>query len=147
MTYQVNGVQFTSVMVGWGGADALFNTPNRGKVKPGYGRILTFALNGNAALKVTPFGHTEPPTPAITLNASPQAIKEGEVLFNANCAACHGLNAVAGPLPDLRYASKSTHEDEKEPLGMPSFKEILKPDQVRSIEAYILRQASESSKR
>ena len=142
-------------MAGWGGADALFNTPNRGKVKPGYGRILTFALNGNAALKVTPFGHTEPPTPAITLNASPQAIKEGEVLFNANCAACHGLNAVAGPLPDLRYASKSTHENfenivlegEKEPLGMPSFKEILKPDQVRSIEAYILRRASESSKR
>jgi len=155
VTYQVNGVQYISVMAGWGGADALFNAPNRGKVKPGYGRILTFALNGNAALKVTPFGHTEPPTPAITRKASPQEIKEGGVLFNANCAPCHGLNAVAGPLPDLRYASKSTHENfenivlegEKEPLGMPSFKEILKPDQVRSIEAYILRRASESSKR
>src|SRR5262245_30215700 len=154
VTYQVDGVQYVSVMAGWGGAGALFNAPNQGKVKPGYGRILTFALNGTAALNVKPFGHTEPPTPAITVNASPQAIKEGGILFNANCGGCHGINAVAGPLPDLRYASKATHEGfmnivlegEKEPLGMPSFKGILKPEQVRSIQAYILRRAAESSK-
>src|SRR5262245_18393743 len=68
---------------------------------------------------------------------------------------CHGINVVAGPLPDLRYATKATHEGfenivlegEKEPLGMPSFKELLKPEQVRSIQAYILKRAAESSKR
>jgi quinohemoprotein ethanol dehydrogenase len=155
VTYQVDGVQYISVIAGWGGASALFNAPNQGKVKPGYGRILTFSLNGSTALKVTPFGHTEPPTPAITVNASAQTIKEGALLFNANCVQCHGINAVAGPLPDLRYATKATHDEfenivlegEKEPLGMPSFKEILKPDQVRAIQAFILARAKESSKR
>ena len=70
ITYEVDGTQYVSVMAGWGGAGALFNAPNRGKVKPGYGRILTFALNGTAVLNVAAFGHTEPPTPAITMNAS-----------------------------------------------------------------------------
>ena len=155
VTFQVDGTQYISIMAGWGGADALFNAPNRGKVKPGYGRILTFALNGTAALNVTPFGHTEPPTPALTINASPQMIKEGGLLYTSNCAQCHGLNVVAGPLPDLRYSTKATHEGfenivlegEKEPLGMPSFKEYLKPDQVRSIQAFILQRAAESAKK
>jgi quinohemoprotein ethanol dehydrogenase len=132
----------------------MFNAPNRGKVKPGYGRILTFALNGTAALNVPAFGHTEPPTPAITMNASAETIREGGTLFNSHCAGCHGITAVAGPLPDLRYATKAVHEafqnivleGEREPFGMPSFKDILKPDDVRAIQAYILSRARESSK-
>ena len=58
-----------------------------------------------------------------------------------NCAGCHGSNAVAGPLPDLRYASAATLkgiEDivlggQRAVLGMPSFKKILNPGQVRAI--------------
>src|SRR4029453_4639072 len=143
VTYQVDGVQYVSVMAGWGGPDALFNAPTHGKTKPGYGRILTFALKGTAPLNVPVFGHTGPPTPAIVMNASPQTIHEGSLLYGSACAGCHGLNAVAGPLPDLRYASKAVHEEfenivlegEKQELGMPSFKELLKPDQVRAIQA------------
>ena len=40
VTYLVNGMQFVSVMVGWGGPDGAYNAANRGKVKPGYRRRL-----------------------------------------------------------------------------------------------------------
>jgi quinohemoprotein ethanol dehydrogenase len=150
VTYLLNGVQQVSIMVGWGGPDGLGNDPFQGK--PGFGRILTFAVGGTAALNAPPFGHAEPPTPAITMNASPKVVHEGGLLFNAECAGCHGVNAVAGPMPDLRYASKAVHEQfeaivlggTRASLGMPSFKKILTADQVRSIEAYILSRARES---
>lgn len=154
VTYSVNGVQYVSVMAGWGGSDALFNAPNHGKVKPGYGRILTFALGGTAKLTVRPFGHTAPPSPMFTMNASPEMVRNGKSLYAANCAQCHGLNAVAGPLPDLRYASRTVHEQfesivlggARASLGMPSFKELLSADQVRSIQAYVLSRAGEGAK-
>jgi quinohemoprotein ethanol dehydrogenase len=55
------------------------------------------------------------------------------------------------PNPDLRYASKGVHEQfekivlggARASLGMPSFAKILKPDQVKAIEAYILSRAAE----
>ena len=153
VTYLADGVQYITVMAGWGGADAMFNAPNRGKVKPGHGRILTFTLGGTATFNVPAFGHAAPPTPAITVNASPTTIHEGSLLYAANCAGCHGLNAVAGPLPDLRYSTKAVHdafeaiviEGERQPLGMPSFEGILTPDQARAIQAYILSRARETA--
>ena len=42
---------------GWGGPDGLGNDPFQGK--PGFGRILTFAV-GPAAFNAPPFGHAEP---------------------------------------------------------------------------------------
>jgi glucose dehydrogenase len=154
ITYLVDGVQYVSILAGWGGGAGGFNAPDQGKVKPGYGRILTFTLGGTAKLDVRPFGHTEPPQPAITMNASAATIHEGGLLFNNQCAGCHGINAVAGIVPDLRYASKEVH-DEFEAIvidgvraasGMPSFKDVYTPEQVRSIEAYILSRARESSR-
>jgi quinohemoprotein ethanol dehydrogenase len=153
VTYSVDGTQYVSVMAGWGGADALFNAPDRGKVKPGYGRILTFALGGKAPLTPRAFARTGPPTPAITLNASAEAIHEGKILFGAYCAQCHGFDAVAGPLPDLRYASRQVHEQfdaivlggGRATLGMPSFKDLLKADQVKAIQAYVLSRAKEGA--
>jgi mono/diheme cytochrome c family protein len=67
---------------------------------------------------------------------------------------CHGFNVVAGPIPDLRYASKEVHDQfeqivlggQREMLGMPSFKKILNSEQVRAIQAYVLSRAAESAK-
>jgi mono/diheme cytochrome c family protein len=152
VTYLVNGIQYLSVMVGWGGGDGLINHPFRGR--SGFGRILTFTLGGTAALNAPAFGHTEPPVPAITLKASPKVIHEGGLLFNAKCGNCHGQNAVAGPLPDLRYASKAVHDQfeaivlggARASLGMPSFEKILTPVQVQAIQAYIVSRARDSAK-
>jgi quinohemoprotein ethanol dehydrogenase len=154
VTYQVGGVQYVSVLAGWGGPDGLGNDPNWGPVKPGYGRILTFTLGANTTFKAPAFGHKgPPPMPTITVDASPEVVHQGEILFDDNCAGCHGSKAVAGPLPDLRYASKQTLEGieaivlggTRAARGMPSFQKILNPGQVKAIQAYIVSRAREGA--
>lgn len=144
-----------SVLAGWGGSPGLFNAPGSGTVKPGYGRIVTFMLDGTATLKAPAFGHKDPPVaPAITTSTSPQIVKEGGLAYNSQCAPCHGVDAVAGSLPDLRYASKETLEGidsivlggSRAALGMPSFRKILNAGQVRAIQAYIVSRAREAAK-
>src|ERR1035437_2585138 len=54
-TYTVDGAQYVTVMAGWGGSAGLMNTPAVGAAKPGWGRILTFALDAKAALKAPPW--------------------------------------------------------------------------------------------
>jgi quinohemoprotein ethanol dehydrogenase len=81
-------------------------------------------------------------------------VREGGLIFNSQCAGCHGINAVAGPVPDLRYASKETLEGiedivlggSRASAGMPSFKKILTAPQVHAIQAYIVARARESAK-
>jgi quinohemoprotein ethanol dehydrogenase len=151
VTYNLDGVQYITVLAGWGGSSGLMNTPAIGAVKPGYGRILTFGLNGSATLKAPPYGHKSPPTPAITQKQPPKLVHEGSLLFTTHCFFCHGLNAVAGPLPDLRYTSKETLKPFESILlggarasyGMPSYKKILKPQEVRAIRAYIISRSQE----
>lgn len=154
VTYQVDGVQYVSVLAGWGGPDGLGNDPSWGPVKPGFGRILTFTLGGNTAFKPAVFGHKgPPPMPTITVDASPQLVHQGELLFADNCAGCHGGRAIAGPLPDLRYSRKETLEDiegivlggKRAALGMPSFQKILNAGQVKAIQAYIVARAREDA--
>lgn len=155
VTYLRDGVQYVTLMVGWGGAAGLVNLPGSGPVKRGFGRVLTFSLGANAKLEVPPFGHTRPPSPAIHMNATAASIREGSILFRRYCIYCHGVGAVSGSsIPDLRYASAETHHQFQSIVlggvleygGMPSFKDALKPDQVQSIRAYVLSQSAAASK-
>ena len=154
VTYTVDGVQYVTVMAGWGGASGLMNTPALGAVKPGWGRILTFTLNGSATLKAPPFGHKDPPVPAITAKQNPRAVHKGALLFSDQCFLCHGLNAVAGPIVDLRYSSKETLNNFASIVlggsrisdGMPSFKKILTAKEVEALRAYIISRAQETAK-
>jgi len=153
VTYSIDGVQYLTVMAGWGGAAGLMNMPGAGAVKPGWGRILTFALDGKAILKSPPFGHKNPPRPAITAKQDPEAVHAGALLFNSRCFLCHGLNAVAGPLPDLRYSSKEVLDSlpsivldgTRASGGMPSYKKILSAEDVKAIRAYIIARAQEAA--
>jgi PQQ-dependent dehydrogenase (methanol/ethanol family) len=150
VTYLVDGVQYVTLMVGWGGANPLINPPGWGPIKAGFGRILTFALDANAQLQVPPFGHKQPPMPSIHMIASPATVREGRFFYASFCFTCHGVDAVAGSgIPDLRYASAEVHGQftaiviggTRESRGMPSFKGLLKRDQVRAIQAYVLSRA------
>ena len=75
------------------------------------------------------------------------------MLFNSRCFLCHGLNAIAGPLPDLRYSSKEVLDSlpsivlggTREAGGMPSFKKILSEKEVKTIRAYIIARAQEAA--
>ena len=61
---------------------------------------------------------------------------------------------MAGPLPDLRYASNATLEGiedivlggSRASAGMPSFQKILNVEQVQAIQAYIVARAREAAK-
>jgi len=154
VTYSIDGVQYLTVMAGWGGAAGLMNMPGAGAVKPGWGRILTFALDGKAILEARPFGHKDPPQPAITAKQDPEAVHAGALLFNSHCFLCHGLNAVAGPLPDLRYSSKEVLDSlpsivlggTRASGGMPSYKKILSAEDVKAIRAYIIARAQAATR-
>jgi len=154
VTYTVAGVQYVTVLAGWGGSSGLMNMPSVGAVKPGWGRILVFAMDGNSRLKVPPFGHKDPPVPAIIIKQNPQTVHEGALLFNGHCFSCHGLNAVAGPLPDLRYATTQTLDSFESILlsgslaseGMPSFSKILSAKEVEAIRAYVIARSQETAK-
>lgn len=154
VTYTVDGVQYISVMAGLGGSEGMYHFPGGGPEKFGRGRIVTFALGGTAVLKPPAFGHTEPPVPALDVHATPQQLQQGAVLFSAHCMACHGFQAVAGSLPDLRYSSKDSLLDmenivlrgTRAAVGMPSFANELNARQVGAIRAYVLSRAAESAK-
>jgi len=140
-------------MVGWGGDVGLINPPGLGPAKPGFGRIVTFAIGGTATLNVPPFGHDTPPRPAESTKAPQATIAEGRGLYDTYCYMCHGIAVVAGALPDLRYATAEVLRDfeaivlrgAREPLGMPSFGDLLSTAQARAIQAYILVRARESA--
>lgn len=77
---------------------------------------------------------------------------EGGILFGAHCFGCHGVTAVAGPLPDLRYFYAEVQHDflnivlggTRQSRGMPSSKDLLNEKQARVIEAYVLSSAEET---
>jgi quinohemoprotein ethanol dehydrogenase len=151
VTYLLNGVQYITLMVGWGGAAGTNNLEGSGPVKPGYGRVVSFTLDGKAKLNVPRFGYQGPPSPAIHMNATPATIREGQILYDKQCFYCHGVGAISGSsVPDLRYATAATHhqfasivlDGARQQGGMPSFKDALKPEEVRAIEAYILSRAA-----
>jgi quinohemoprotein ethanol dehydrogenase len=150
VTYLARGVQYVTLMVGWGGTQGLVNPPNMGPVRPGFGRILTFAIGGAAKLSPTRYGHAEPPVPAIKLDTTAAAVREGEFLYRTYCRFCHGRNVVAGPIPDLRYATADVHKQfesiviggARKALGMPAFDDRLNSSQVRAIQAYVLSRAA-----
>jgi len=114
-----------------------------------------FAIGSNAKLEVPPFGRPAvPPRAAIRMTTTPAAVQEGQALYSHFCLYCHGVMAVAGGgVPDLRYATAQTHQQfeaivlggVRESRGMPSFKDVLKRDQVRAIQAYVLSRAAASA--
>ena len=79
VTYLQDGVQYITLMVGWGGAAALANIPGGGPIKRGYSSVLAFSVGANTKLEVPPFRQTGPPTVAAHMKASPATIHEDKM--------------------------------------------------------------------
>ncbi len=142
MTYEVDGVQHVSIMVGWGGAGAItgalpYNPP---------GRVLTFALSGRKALpEVTPQQALR--LSAIASDGDMASFLRGAQQYLRNCVACHGFpGGNSGGLSDLARADEYVYEIFAEIVlegelidqGMPAFKHLLTPDQVKNIRHFLL---------
>jgi len=155
ISYSVDGTQYLSVLAGWGGAvivgsDAGISAASR---YVNQGHLFTFALGANGMLPEIPLRKLEIADPLPELDLPPGAADAGSALFQRYCFACHGIDVVSsGVVPDLRYASRETHASfadivlggTRAQMGMASFADLLNADDVRAIQAYVIRRARET---
>jgi quinohemoprotein ethanol dehydrogenase len=155
VTYEIDGVQYVSIMAGAGGAGGV-SLAGRNVGPPPPGRVLTFALNGKQSLPDLPATGNRVVLP-IESAASRETINQGAGLFVQHCSVCHGQDAQGGGsgVPDLRLSQPSVFESYRKILlegslansGMPSFKELLKPDEADAIRAFIISRRAEITTR
>ena len=139
MTYELDGRQFMTIMVGWGGNGSVLGRAAKSAGVISYGRMLTFALGANAVMSPTP----EPPTPSPPPKSTAKldVIKAGEILFARECSRCHGVGAVgSGVVPDLRHATSAVYENWDDIVR----KGILKDGGMASLEKYVSKAQSEA---
>ena len=156
MSYSIDGKQYVSILVGYGGSTAAF-----GKfmdVGWKYGaqprRLLTFALGGTAKL---PEG--VPPSMKVNALDDPDLVlDEADVAagraLSVRCAACHGVGfySPGTPGPDLRESEIALNLENFSTLlktgalmdrGMPKF-DMLSDDEIRQLYSYIRARAREA---
>lgn len=148
MTYRVQGVQYVSVMAGYGGGMLYRPFP---KSSAAYrfgnqGRILTFRLGGGPT--PVPSRFRAAPLPILPARrGSAQEIAHGEVLYNRFCSRCHTFGRAL--LPDLRRSSAALSSaiysivlhGALQSQGMGRFDNDLTHADVKAIHAYIIDQA------
>lgn len=142
ITYEVDGRQYVSIAVGWGGVFGLFQ---RATDRATPGTVYTFAVGGKApmpAFAKYPLGEL-----VAGVNYDPAHVQEGTALYVSHCVFCHGVPGVdrGGNIPNLGYSSPEIlrHLDRwvfKGPAmakGMPDFTGKLTPEQVEKIKAFV----------
>ena len=152
MTYSVDGRQYVSVLVGWGGSYPLYAGPLA--FKSGHqvnrSRLLTFALDAHGALPPLD------PEPARTVRASNAPVDRtqadrGATAYARTCSVCHGDAAIGGGvLPDLRYSAALgndafwravVNDGALTSQGMIGFKTALGAAEISDIRAYLTLEA------
>jgi quinohemoprotein ethanol dehydrogenase len=141
-TYLVDGKQYVSIAVGWGGA---FGSLEHVAGYNGSGTVYTFTLGGNAPLPAFvqyPFSTLVQGVPYNKADIGP-----GAGVYVENCALCHGTPGVnnGGSIPNLGYVPASVISNLKSyvingPLqqaGMPNFAGKLSDTQIRQLTAFI----------
>ena len=150
ITYLVDGVQYVTIAVGWGGVQGQ-SSKNTEQINPG--TIYTFAIGKNAAM---PVFEKQPKKEYLTLpvEITEAQVEKGSNLFGKYCSACHTLSAgnPGGNIPNLTY----THPDIMGafhqivgdgiflPKGMPKFGGRLSNEDISNIKGYILATAKKN---
>ena len=142
VSYLVDGKQYVSVAVGWGG---IYGVMNRATDREGPGTVYTFALGGSA--KAPDFVAYQMGALLKGVKYDPAHVKEGTLLYVSNCVFCHGVPGVdrGGNIKNLGYSStqaiesldKFVFKGPKTVVGMPDFTGKLTPEQVEKIKAFI----------
>ena len=148
-TWSLDGKQYVSVLVGWGGATGLYvGNPTKQYKAPG--RLFTFVLDGKAKLEPVR-GIEKNPLTVIEHTATRAEMDRGATLFGRRCSMCHGVAAVsAGSIADLRYALPATYDSfdgivrqgAYQQLGMPKF-DFLGESDVAAVKSYLLSRRKE----
>ncbi|MGH0036681.1 MAG: PQQ-dependent dehydrogenase, methanol/ethanol family [Myxococcota bacterium] len=138
ISYKVGGVQYVSVVAGWGGAFASVGGDAAAAAGvESKGVVLAYALVD------------EQITPAVIqaiLDARDPATRRGSDLYHSFCARCHGATAIAAGLnPDLRESIARMEDDAFVALvegglpgtSMPAFGRWISEADAREIAAYL----------
>jgi quinohemoprotein ethanol dehydrogenase len=141
VTYEVDGKQYVSVAVGWGG---VYGLAARATERKGPGTVYTFALGATA--KAPDFVDYKLNTLLQGVPYDAKHVPEGTALYVSNCVFCHGVPGVdrGGNIPNLGYSAQAVIANLDKfvygPLaknGMPDFTGKLKPEEVEKVKAFI----------
>lgn len=141
-TYVVDGKQYVSIAVGWGGA---YGVSQRTSEKVGPGTVFTYVLGGKAS--PPPFVSVKLEGLIAGVKYDPKQVPEGLGLYVSHCVLCHGVPGVdrGGNIPNLGYVKPEiiTELDKyvfNGPFvkdGMPDFTNRLKPADLDKLRAFI----------
>ncbi len=150
-TYEIDSEQYVTITTGWGSAYALTTgLAYDEKVSPTVGKVVTFKLGGTGVIPDPDITEIERTARAKRFG-SPEKLQAGLVHYARNCAVCHGPIAISsGVLPDLRWSDYSGDADAWRAVvndgvlaesGMISFSDLLTPEDIEAIRAYVVAQA------
>jgi len=155
VTYAVNGRQYVSILVGWGGAAVALG----GSIAAQHGwaykaqprRLVSFSLDGAARLPPSPPPVIPQPLPAPDFVVDEELARHGEPIYQGTCTLCHGPVAVSGgTAPDLRASPVVLSEaafaevlsgGSRLQMGMPAFDDLDARD-LEGLRHYIRKQAA-----
>jgi quinohemoprotein ethanol dehydrogenase len=142
ITYEVDGKQYVSIAVGWGGIQGILERYSN-RMSPG--TVYTFALGGKA--KPPEFVEVQQGALLAGVKYDPKDVEMGQALYVSNCVFCHGIPGVdrGGNVPNLGYMHPAFIDNLggflfKGPAmsrGMPDFTGKLTPADVDTIKAFI----------
>lgn len=142
ITYLVDGEQYITILVGWGGYMAKLH---KHVPRIHQGTIYTFKLNGDGAFPEKLPPHEQPLT-TIRDGAGPEQIGNGFNVFSRFCISCHGLPGTGHTsTPDLARSTNSIFENYNEiiikgtlkELGMPAMEGLITEDEITDLKSYI----------
>lgn len=141
-TYMVDGKQYVSVAVGWGG---VYGVTARATEHNDPGTVYTFAVDGKASLPAFTRYQTENLLSGVKYD--PADVGPGTLLYVSNCAICHGVPGVdkGGNIRNLAYVGADpirnlkavVFSDAYAARGMPNFTGKLSDDDVVKLTAFI----------
>ncbi|MET0389395.1 MAG: PQQ-dependent dehydrogenase, methanol/ethanol family [Polyangiales bacterium] len=141
-TYLVDGKQYVSIAVGWGGSYGL-SMKATDKANPG--TVFTFAIGGKTPLPQFTKARAEGLLAGVKYD--PAQVPAGQGLYVSHCVLCHGIPGVytGGNIPNLAYIGpdiitnldKFVFNGPYKQQGMPDFTGKLSVDDVQKIKAFI----------
>ena len=160
-SFLVDGQQHIALLVGARGLPD--NQRRTNPASANNSRLLVFAVGGKATLptsmpaNATATSKTRIDPPLLT--ASNETVFAGQQAYDANCARCHGPEAVPGAgstAPDLRYSgllpfisglggawNSTVRDGDRAQRGMPGFGRTLPPETTDAILHYVIKRAND----
>jgi quinohemoprotein ethanol dehydrogenase len=144
VTYLVDGVQYVTVAVGWGGVMGMW-TKYTETIQPG--RVFTFKIGGKAKMPVL-IKEEKKVKVNQPVTATAAELANGAALFKVNCGSCHDLGQ-GGTIPNLTYSKPEilamiddiVRKGIFLPKGMPNFGNRFTTQEVKNIQQYIYAEA------